>query len=72
VVKAARKHLAFLESQAAAAQPQGDLFAAPAAPEPEPGPAHHPALTQLRDIDPDGLSPREALDLLYALKRLSS
>jgi DNA mismatch repair protein MutS len=73
VVKAARKHLAFLESQAASAQPQGDLFAAPAAPEPEPepGPAPHPALARLEEIDPDGLSPREALDLLYALKRLS-
>jgi hypothetical protein len=28
-------------------------------------------LARLEEIDPDGLSPREALDLLYALKRLS-
>jgi DNA mismatch repair protein MutS len=72
VVKAARKHLAFLEAQAAAAQPQGDLFtSAPARAEPEPEPADHPALARLRDLDPDGLSPREALELLYALKKLA-
>jgi DNA mismatch repair protein MutS len=71
VVKAARKHLAFLESQAAAAQPQGDLFAAPAPAVPaEPEPQEHPALEQLRRLQPDNLSPREALELLYALARL--
>jgi DNA mismatch repair protein MutS len=72
VVKAARKHLAFLEAQAAAAQPQGDLFTAvPPRAEPEPEPAEHPALARLRDLDPDALTPREALELLYALKKLS-
>ena len=45
VVKAARKHLAFLESQAAAAQPQGDLFSAPA-------PATHPRSRSRRSIRP--------------------
>jgi len=29
----------------------------------------HPALTELRDLDPDSLSPREALERLYSLKR---
>lgn len=29
----------------------------------------HPALRELSDIDPDRLTPREALDVLYALKR---
>ena len=33
----------------------------------EPG---HPALERLGAIDPDSLSPREALDLLYELKAL--
>ena len=45
-----------------------DLFAA--APEPveaEP----HPALDALRTLDPDSLSPREALDKLYELKRFT-
>ena len=71
VVKAARKHLAFLESQAAAAQPQGDLFTAPApAAAAEQEPQEHPALEQLRKLEPDNLSPREALELLYSLARL--
>ena len=43
------------------------LFAAAAAPEPEPDPLE----TALAAIDPDKLSPREALDALYALKRLA-
>ncbi|HSG07061.1 MAG TPA: DNA mismatch repair protein MutS [Longimicrobiales bacterium] len=29
----------------------------------------HPVVRRLRDIEPDGLSPKEALDLLYALRR---
>ena len=71
VVKAARKHLGFLESQAAAAQPQGDLFTAPVpAASAEQEPQEHPVLEQLRQIEPDSLSPREALDLLYDLARL--
>jgi DNA mismatch repair protein MutS len=71
VVKAARKRLAFLEAQAASAQVQGDLFASPAPVDPTPEPTEHPALVQLRDADPDSLTPREALDLLYALKKLT-
>ena len=38
---------------------------APPAPPPD-----HPALARLREIDPDSLSPRAALDLLYELHRL--
>lgn len=30
-------------------------------------PAPHPVVEQLRSLDPDGISPREALDLLYQL-----
>ena len=37
----------------------------PAAPGPEP----HPLLEELADIDPDALTPKEALDALYRLKR---
>jgi DNA mismatch repair protein MutS len=29
----------------------------------------HPVIEHLRDIDPDELTPRDALDLLYQLKR---
>lgn len=31
----------------------------------------HPVLDALRGIDPDALSPKEALELLYRLKKLS-
>lgn len=34
--------------------------------------APHPALDALAVLDPDALSPREALEKLYELKRLSS
>ena len=42
------------------------LFAAPG-PEPE-----APALTALRAVDPNSLSPRDALDLLFELKELDA
>jgi DNA mismatch repair protein MutS len=83
VIRAARKHLARLEAQALDATPQLDLFApAPcdepdagtgseAAPAPAPA-AESPALALLDAIDPDALSPREALERLYELKRLAS
>jgi hypothetical protein len=29
----------------------------------------HPVVARLRDVEPDGLSPKEALDLLYDLRR---
>jgi DNA mismatch repair protein MutS len=33
--------------------------------------ADHPALDELREIDPDSLSPRQALELLYQLRQLA-
>jgi DNA mismatch repair protein MutS len=82
VIRAARKHLARLEAQALDATPQLDLFApapcdeavADAAPvaAPAPAPDESPALALLDAIDPDALTPREALERLYELKRLAS
>jgi DNA mismatch repair protein MutS len=84
VIRAARKHLARLESQALDATPQLDLFApAPGGdadadisaeqPQVQTQPAaESPALTLLDAIDPDALTPREALERLYELKRLAS
>ncbi|MYN44357.1 DNA mismatch repair protein MutS [Pseudoduganella sp. FT93W] len=79
VIKAARKHLARLEAQALDATPQLDLFAAPAndADDEEVVPAAaDPAAQALLDaveaLDPDALTPREALEQLYQLKRLSA
>ncbi|MES2017879.1 MAG: DNA mismatch repair protein MutS [Pseudomonadota bacterium] len=72
VIKAARKHLARLESQALDATPQLDLFALPNADaDDEPAAPERSALqVALEAIDPDALTPREALDLLYQLKRI--
>jgi DNA mismatch repair protein MutS len=69
VIRAARRNLLELEEKGRAATPQRDLFSsAGAAPEPE-APAEHPAVTQLRAIDPDALTPRDALDMLYQLRK---
>ncbi len=68
VVNAARRKLMELENQQVAVSGQGDLFAAlPTAPEPD----VPPALDRLTEIDPDALTPRQALDILYELKRLA-
>ncbi|MET0219010.1 MAG: DNA mismatch repair protein MutS [Burkholderiales bacterium] len=69
VIRAARRYLSKLEEESAARSPQGDLFAPPAAQLPQSEARAHPLLDRLRDIDPDRLSPREALDLLYQLKK---
>jgi DNA mismatch repair protein MutS len=68
VVRAARKQLREFEQRATVDPLQPDLFAQgdPEPAEPEP----HPALDQLAGIDPDSLTPRQALDALYALKSL--
>jgi DNA mismatch repair protein MutS len=67
VIQNARKHLRQLENESAAAPvPQLDLFYAPHVEIAEP----EPALEALREIKPDELSPREALDVLYRLKAM--
>ncbi len=71
VIRSARKHLAGLEAAAAAQTPQGDLFSGIPAPSATPAPEPHPALDALRDCDPDALTPREALELLYRLRELA-
>jgi DNA mismatch repair protein MutS len=68
VIAAAKRKLAELENGAIASAPpvatgaplQADLFVA--------GP--HPLIERFRELDPDGLNPREALALLYELKGL--
>jgi len=68
VIQRARRILQQLEEASRAGGSQADLFARPAAAEPE------PATDALRDalaqVNPDELSPREALELLYRLKKL--
>ena len=67
VVNQARHTLQTLEAHATQSQAQVDLFAAPPSRAPEEVNAVELALTH---IDPDALSPREALDALYSLKKL--
>ncbi|MDR1349814.1 MAG: DNA mismatch repair protein MutS [Zoogloeaceae bacterium] len=71
VVRAAKKELRKLEEKAADNPLQPDLFSSsprlvPNLPETEP----HPALDALAALEPDNLSPKEALNTLYALKKI--
>jgi DNA mismatch repair protein MutS len=67
VIRAAKKQLLKLEQNSAAQNPQGDLFdKKPEMPEPE----EHPVLKALRELQPDELSPKEALEKLYQLRNL--
>ncbi|WP_288106633.1 DNA mismatch repair protein MutS [Limnobacter sp.] len=79
VVKGAQKKLQELEAEKRAHTPQGDLFAS--AESVPPGSAHSnsPSAEDLSarlvaekidELDPDELSPREALDLLFQLKNI--
>jgi len=69
VIRSAKRQLVRLEQQSAAQNPQGDLFAAAPPPEPE-EPEEHPLVAALRDLDPDDLSPKAALERIYQLKKL--
>jgi len=68
VIQRARRILQQLEEASRAGGAQADLFARPAAPEPEP--AADPLRDALAQVNPDELSPRDALELLYRLKKL--
>jgi DNA mismatch repair protein MutS len=69
VVNHARQTLAALEANANESRAQVDLFAAPPAAEDRPLSAIE---SKLSEINPDALSPREALEALYTLKKLGS
>lgn len=87
VIRAARKHLAWLEQQStdATPTPQLDLFAAPTVPDSDDdddhnrndgslasiAPANDALGEAMRDLDPDSMTPRQALDALYRLKALA-
>jgi DNA mismatch repair protein MutS len=69
LVRQARATLEALEARQNAEDDQFDLFAAPPAPPPLPEPSE--LVTALDRIDPDALSPREALEALYKLKKIA-
>ncbi|WP_246167686.1 DNA mismatch repair protein MutS [Propionivibrio limicola] len=71
VVKAARRQLREFEQRASINPLQPDLFAAiPDLPDTVEEP-FHPALERLVTLDPNELTPRQALDLLFELKSLA-
>ncbi len=70
LVRQARGTLEALEAKARAGDLQVDLFAVPAADQTAPEPSAVDAA--LAKIDPDALTPREALDALYRLKFVQS
>ncbi|HEX3633853.1 MAG TPA: DNA mismatch repair protein MutS [Casimicrobiaceae bacterium] len=68
VVRGARTHLARLDHFSA--RRDGDLFAA-IAPPADQAPADSSLRDRLNALDPDAMSPRDAHDILYELKRLA-
>ena len=68
VIRNAKEQLRVLEQNSAAQSPQGDLFDHKRV-EPEEA-EEHPLLVALREVQPDELSPKEALERLYQLKKL--
>jgi DNA mismatch repair protein MutS len=69
VIRQARKYLEMLEEQSLVRGGQNDLFAG-AGRKVEPEPPADPIRDELAKINPDELSPREALELLYRLKKI--
>ncbi|MBA3773109.1 MAG: DNA mismatch repair protein MutS [Ramlibacter sp.] len=67
VVNHARHALTALETQQTLSREQVDLFAPPPAAD---TPTHSAVEAALAALNPDALSPREALDALYALKKM--
>ena len=70
VLHHARHALEALEAHADEGRLQVDLFDAPDMPEPES--RHDPLAQALAAINPDALSPREALEALYQLKKIAA
>ncbi|MDD5328883.1 MAG: DNA mismatch repair protein MutS [Sulfuricella sp.] len=65
VIQAAKRHLLKLEQQGIDNGIQGDLFLA--APEPLPP---HPLEEALHGVEPDELTPKTALEIIYRLKKM--
>ena len=67
VIRQATKYLEMLERQSLERGGQNDLFAKP---EQDQAPETDPLRDALQAVNPDELTPREALELLYRLKKL--
>ena len=70
VVNAAKRKLTQLENnQVASSSEQPDMFAVDALPKEV---AMHPVVSELEIIQPDDLTPRQALEMLYKLKNIAA
>lgn len=67
VIRTAKKYLLKLEQEAMNRNSQGDLFAPQ--PKAEPATTEHPLLQLLKAANPDQLSPKQALELIYQLRQ---
>jgi DNA mismatch repair protein MutS len=72
VIRRARKYLDGVLARAPTDEVQGDLFAGTAPASVAAAALPHAIIEALADLDPDALTPREALDKLYALKRIAT
>lgn len=75
VIQTARRHLVQLENQSVSQAEQGDLFKQALAGDTQTNaiePEVHPILAMLAQIQADDLTPKAALDLIYALKKLEN
>src|SRR3990172_7358763 len=70
VIRRAQRYLEMLEDSSLMRAGQEDLFVAAKRAAPEPEPAPDALREELAKVNPDELSPREALELLYRLKKL--
>ena len=68
VIRQAQKYLQLLEDSSLARGNQEDLFSRKTEKEVEP--ATDPLRDEMLKVNPDELTPREALELLYRLKKL--
>jgi DNA mismatch repair protein MutS len=71
-IRKANAYLARLDQFSARSDHQGDLFSGPATSSASQADVSNAeaVVDRLRSLDPDAMSPREALDALYALKKL--
>ena len=70
VIAKARRYLQKLEDESAGRGGQADLFAPGAGASAEPQAPVDPLREALGQVNPDELAPREALEMLYRLKKL--
>jgi DNA mismatch repair protein MutS len=68
VIRQAKRYLQLLEESSVTRGSQADLFAKTIEVEAEP--AIDPLRDEMARVNPDELTPREALELLYRLKKL--